>query len=193
MSAHAIPLISPQEYLEIERAAETKSEYHDGLMFAMSGGLLAHSLISVRLIAALVTELHGKGCEVGNSDLRVRISPEGPFVYPDVSVYCGEPELTEDYKDTLLNPVVVIEVLSKSSEAYDRGHKFAAYRRLASLREYVLVSQTEPRIEIFSKDDQDRWMYTESVGMDSICQLPGIGCEISLARIYERIKFVPAG
>jgi Uma2 family endonuclease len=193
MSAHAIPRISPERYLEIERMAEIKSEYHDGQMFAMSGQWVAHSQIPLRLAVSLTNQLDGKECSVSNSDLRIRIAPEGPFVYPDLSVYCGEPQLADDYKDILLNPVVVIEVRSKSTEAYDRGHKFAEYRRLESLRDCVLVSQSEPRIEVFSRGEDGKWMYTDSAGMNAICQLPGIACEIALSDIYKRVRFETAG
>jgi Uma2 family endonuclease len=108
-------------------------------------------------------------------------------------VYCGDPQLADDYKDTLLNPVIVIEVLSKSTEAYDRGHKFAEYRRLESLRDYVLVSQTEPRVEVFSRGEDGKWMYTDWAGMNAICQLPAIDYEIALSDIYKRVRFETAG
>ena len=189
MTATASLRITPEQYLEIDRAAEIRSEYYDGQMFAMSGGLLPHALISAHLIASLSTELDGKGCDVATSDLRIRISPQGPFFYPDVSVYCGDPELADNHKDTLVNPVVIIEVLSKSSESYDRGLKSAAYRSLPSLRNYVLVSQTEPRIEVFSRQINASWASNEFAGMDAVCYLSGIDCHISLTRIYKRIKF----
>src|SRR6266481_5690950 len=110
MSAHAIPRLSPEEYLNIERQAEFKSEYYDGAMFAMAGGSLAHSNIPLRLAIALARQLDGKGCTLADSDLRVRISPRGPFFYPDLTVVCGHPQLADDYHDTLLNPSVVFEV-----------------------------------------------------------------------------------
>jgi Uma2 family endonuclease len=190
MSAHAIPRISPERYLEIERAAEMKSEYYDGQMFAMSGGSLAHSMIPAGLAFALRLSLRGNDCRVATSDLRVRIAPQGPFVYPDLTVVCGEPQLADNYKDILLNPTAVFEVISASSEAYDRGYKFAQYRRVESLREYVLLSQVEPKIETFSRDADGKWIYTEFAGLEAICHLPGIGCNIALTDVYEGVMFV---
>jgi Uma2 family endonuclease len=189
MSAHAIPRLSPEEYLKIERTAEFKSEYYDGAMFAMSGGSLAHSLIPSRVAASLFGQLDGKGCLVANSDLRLRISAKGPFYYPDLTVICGKPQLADDHKDTLLNPTVIFEVLSKSSEAYDRGHKFAEYRRVESLRDYVLVSQMEARIEVFSRTEAGKWQLAEFVGADAMCVIPSVGCEIALAEVYRDVTF----
>ena len=139
MSAHAIPRLSPEEYLKIEREAETKSEYDNGVMFAMSGGSPAHAWIVMRLGAAITRLLGDNRCRVAGSDLRIQIARSGPYFYPELSVVCGEPELADDQKDMLLNPVAIFEVLSKSTEAYDRGQKFAQYRRMESLRDYVLV------------------------------------------------------
>jgi Uma2 family endonuclease len=187
MSAHATPFFTPEEYLEVERAAEIKSEYYDGQMFAMSGGTLPHSLIGGNLIAAMKLALRGKKCNVATADLRIRISPRGPFVYADLSVYCGEPELADNYRDTLLNPTVVFEVLSKSSEGHDRGHKFSQYRKIPSLREYVLVSQTEPRIEVFLRQPEGKWILTEFVGMDAVCRLASLDCSIPLETVYDGV------
>jgi Uma2 family endonuclease len=187
MSAHAIPSFTPEQYLALERAAEYKSEYYDGVMFAMSGGTLPHSLIGTNLSAALVAALRGKGCRAANSDLRVRIAPRGPYVYPDASIYCGEPELADELKDTLLNPTVVFEIPSKSSEGHDRGHKFAQYRKIHSLREYVLVSQTEPLIEVFERGSDGKWFLTEFEGVEAVCLLDSVDCEIPLAAVYEGV------
>jgi Uma2 family endonuclease len=187
MSAKAVPRLTPEQYLEIDRAAEVRSEYYDGEMFAMSGGRAPHAIISFALGAALIGALRGRRCIVTGSDLRVRVSEGGPFFYPDVSVCCGEMQLADDYKDTLLNPAVIFEVLSPSSEGYDRGKKFAAYRRIDSLREYVLVSQTELSIETYLKGPDDKWTLTEFTGTDAICSLKSIGCEITLADIYRDV------
>jgi Uma2 family endonuclease len=184
-----VPRLTPEQYLEIERAAEFKSEYYDGQMFAMSGGLLPHSLIAVKLASALDTALRGRKCIVTNSDMRVRVAKKGPFFYPDVTVCCGEPQLADEYKDTLINPTVVFEIPSPSSEAFDRGKKFAAYRRIDSLCEYVLVSQTEPIVERYTRNPEGQWTLTESTGADAICTLPSIGCEIALADIYRDVPF----
>ncbi len=187
MSQLPVPCLTPEQYLEIERAAESKSEYYDGQMFAMSGGRLPHSMIGVKLVSALDTALRGRACVVANSDLRVGISTDGPFFYPDASVCCGEPQLSDDYKDTLLNPSVVFEILSDSTEAFDRGKKIAAYRRIASLREYILVSQTEPSVERYSRNLEGQWTLTEFSGIGAVCTLPSISCDISLADLYRNV------
>ena len=180
-------MISTDEYLKIDREAEIRSEFHDGQMFAMSGGTLPHSLLKVRLVGALARALQGRRCEVTDSDLRVAISAQGPFVYPDAAIYCGEPRLADNYHDTLLNPTIVFEVLSKSSEAYDRGNKFAHYRRIDSLREYVLISHTEPRVEIFAKGPDGKWTLTACLGEAATFELTSIDVEIALADIYRDI------
>ena len=189
MAANANVLVSPAQYLKAERSAEIKSEYHDGQIFAMSGGSLAHSVIPAALIAALIAALRDRDCTVVTTDLRVQIGRQSSFVYPDVTVFCGEPQLADEHNDTLQNPTVVVEVLSKSTEGYDRGYKFGKYRRIESLRDYVLVSQTEPKIEVFSTTDSGQWLFTEFAGTDDICVLPGIGCNIALADVYRRVRF----
>jgi Uma2 family endonuclease len=180
-------ILTPEQYLEIDRAAEIRSEYIDGEMFAMSGVRLPHTIIAFALGAALLAALRDRGCIVAGTHLRVRVSKDGPFFYPDVFVCCGEPQLADDYKDTLLNPTVIFEVLSPSTEAYDRGKKFAAYRRIDSLREYVLVSQTEPILEAYAKGPEGTWILKEFSGPDAICHLQSVGCDIALADIYRDV------
>lgn len=189
MSAQPLPRLSVEEYLAIDRKAAVKSEFYQGEMFAMSGGSLAHSLLPAGLTLAIGHQLRGKGCAVVTSDLRIRISPQGAFVYPDLAIVCGEPQLADDHRDILLNPAVVFEVLSPSSEAYDRGHKFAEYRKIPSLREYVLVSQEEPRLDVFTRGEGGKWTLTEFVGKDAICLLTSVDCRLPLAEIYYEIKF----
>jgi Uma2 family endonuclease len=189
MSAHAIPRLSPEEYLRVERESEIKHEYVDGQMYAMSGGSLAHSHIEGSIVAALKGVLAGGNCRVSTSNLRIQISPSGPFVYPDAAVYCGDAQLSDGYRDALLNPRVVFEVLSKSTEAYDRGQKFAQYRRIESLKDYVLVSQMEARIEVFSRTETGKWQLAEFVGAEAMCVIPSVGCEIALAEVYRDVTF----
>ena len=184
--------MSAEEYLGMERNAGVKHEYVEGQMFAMSGGTLAHSQIPLNIAVALKRQPDGKGCGVSNSDLRIQISPSGPFVYPDLSIYCGEPQLADNQRDCLLNPTVIFEVLSKSTEAYDRGQKFAHYRRVRSLRDYVLISQSEPRIEVFSRGESGPWVLAEFVGLEAICLIPGVGCEIPLAEVYRDVRLEAA-
>ena len=183
-----MPGLTPEEYLAIERAAEFKSEYYDGQMFAMAGGSLPHSILPMRLAAALINGLGRRDCEVASSDLKIRVSPKGPFFYPDLTVYCGEPELADDYRDVLLNPRVVFEVLSKSSEGYDRGLKFEFYREIESLQEYVLVSQSKPLIELYLRQPDSKWLLSSYSGMDAVCRLASIDCSIRLLDIYQRVK-----
>jgi Uma2 family endonuclease len=190
MSAISVPRLTPEQYLEIERKADFKSEYFDGEMFAMSGGLLRHALISAELVTTLTVALRGRNCRVAGSDLRIGVSKNGPFFYPDASVYCGEPQLADEFKDTLLNPTLVIEVLSPSSEAYDRGKKFAAYRKIESLREYVLVSQNEAIIESYARQpgaNDLKWTLTEFTGLNAIYVPQSIEIEIRLSEIYRDI------
>jgi Uma2 family endonuclease len=187
MSAMPLPRLTPEQYLELERGAEFRSEYLDVEMFAMSGGRLAHAMIGVKLASALDVASRGRNCVVTGPDLRMRVAKMGPFFYPDATVCCGEPQLADDHKDVLLNPTAVFEVLSPSSEAYDRGKKFAAHRQIESLREHVLVSQTEPVVESYPKGPEDKWTLTEFTGTGAVCRLESIGCEIGLAAIYRDV------
>jgi Uma2 family endonuclease len=189
MSAQPQPRLTPQRYLEIERAAEFRSEYYNGQMYAMSGGSYAHVLIIGSLAFGLRTTLGKRPCSVATSDLRLRVSPDGLYTYPDVSVICGEPQFADDQKDTLLNPALVIEVLSPSTEGYDRGFKSAQYRTLASLQEYVLVSQSEPRVEVFRRQTDGNWLLSEAIGLEAACRFDSLDCRLALADIYDKVTF----
>jgi Uma2 family endonuclease len=185
--------ITPQEYLELERKSAVKSEYFDGEMFEMPGVTYEHGRILLNLAAALQTQCVERGCAVNGPELRVKISATGLYTYPDLLIVMGEPRFEESRRDTLLNPIVLIEVLSDSTEAYDRGEKFAHYRTIETLREYVLVSQNECRIERFEKQDDGRWLLSETTGMEGFLELLSVSCRVPLSRIYEKIDFVPAG
>ena len=187
MSAQPIPGLTPEQYLEIERAAEFKSEYYCGTMYAMAGGTYVHNLIIARTIFLLSQKLEGGHCVVLTSDLRLRVSMEGLYTYPDITVVCGPPKFADDQIDTLLNPSVIVEVLSKSTEAHDRGFKFTQYRRLQSLQEYVLVSQTEMRVEKYLRRPAGKWELTDFAGPDAVCRLESLGCEIPVADIYRNV------
>lgn len=189
MSAHAQPRLSPEQYLEIERPAEFKSEYYNGRMYAMPGGSYNHSRIIANLPAALFPGLKNGRCTVSSSDLRLRVAPNGLYTYPDIAVVCGEPKFVDGQKDTLVNPVLIAEVLSPSTEAYDRGWKFSQYRTIESLQDYVLVSQTEPRIEVFRRQPSGDWLLSEFVGPEAVCRLDSVSCTIALADVYDRIAF----
>jgi Uma2 family endonuclease len=189
MSAQPLPRLSPEEYLAIERAAEFRSEYYDGAMYAMSGASHPHNVINVNLVRELSSALRKRGCFVVSSDARLRVSPGRVYTYPDIMAGCAPPKFADDQKDTLLNPALVIEVLSPSTEAHDRGYKFAQYRQLESIREYVLVSQSEPRVERFERQVDGRWVLAEHVGLDAICRFESVDCSIPLADIYENVAF----
>jgi Uncharacterized protein conserved in cyanobacteria len=144
-------LFTPDEYLILERRSEFKSEYFDGEIFAMSGATLAHNRITTNLVMEIGLQLKGKPCQHFMSDMRVGVTARGPYFYPDVSVVCGKPQLRDNTKDCLMNPVVIVEVLSPSTESYDRTQKFTSYQRIATLTDFLLVSQIEPRIEHYSR------------------------------------------
>jgi Uma2 family endonuclease len=189
MSAAPKPFLSPGEYLAREREAETKSEYYDGETFAMAGGSREHSLIAANVIAELGSQLRESPCEVHTSDLRVQVGGAGPYAYPDVTVVCGEAEFADEEKDNLLNPTVIIEVLSPTTEAWDRGGKFERYQQRASLREYVLIAQDRPRVERYARQGDEEWLLTVVVGLERALSLPAIGCELRLAEVYRKITF----
>jgi len=158
MSAQPQPRLTPEQYLEAERAAEFRSEYYGGHIFAMSGGSYRHAQIIGGVVRELGNALKTRPCSVVTNDLRLRVSPDGLYTYPDVLVICGEPQFADYQRDTLLNPALIVEVLSPSTEAYDRGFKAQQYRTLASLEEYVLVSQAEPRLEVFRRQPGGHWL-----------------------------------
>ena len=189
MSAQPHPSLTPEEYLRIERAAEFKSEYYDGRMYAMSGGSYPHAKIILNLASDLRQALRSKGCSVTTSDVRLRVSPRRFYTYPDIAVVCGAPQFADDQTDTLLNSALLVEVLSPSTEAHDRGFKFAQYRQLESLREYALVSQTEPRVEIFRRQAPGEWLLSEVSGLDATCRFDSVDCQVALAEIYYNVSF----
>ncbi|MGV3719987.1 MAG: Uma2 family endonuclease [Actinomycetota bacterium] len=178
--------ISPDEYLALERAADQKSEYINGEVFAMSGGSFAHSTLCANLILEIGLALKGTPCAVKTSDLRISIPDAGLYTYPDVSVVCGEPEFSDEFLDTLLNPALLVEVLSPSSEAYDRGVKFAHYQRIASLKEYVLVAQDRVRVERYVREGE-AWKYFRYEGLNAALTLCCVEDDIPLAALYERV------
>ena len=183
-----IPKLDPEEYLAIERQAEYKSEYFRGEMFAMAGAAPNHNRLVVRLTALLFVRLDGRGCEVFNSDGRVRTHPSGLYTYPDLTVVCGSADFATDQRDVLTNPKLIIEVLSPSTEGHDRGFKFQQYQSIESLQEYVLVSQFEPRIESFYRAAGGTWgEYSESAGLGAVLVLKSLGVEIPMADLYRNI------
>jgi Uma2 family endonuclease len=179
------PPITPRYYLVRERAARYKSEYNDGEIVAMGGASRRHSLICTNLMLGLGPQLSGRRCEIHAHDLRVRLDAGRRYVYPDLVVACGDPRFEDDELDVLLNPTVVIEVLSRSTEKKDRGWKLDAYRRVASVRAIVLLSQDAPLAEVFRRDAGGEWEPLLPLrGMDAVLRLESIGCELVLSDIY---------
>ena len=191
MSSIVRTYLTPEQYLAIERAAETKSEYFRGEMFALSGASRRHNLLVANLIAQLQPVVRPLGCQVYPSDLRVKITPLGKYTYPDVIVTCGEEAFEDAHTDTLLNPTVIFEILSDSTERYDRGAKFLHYRKLESLRAYVLVSQDAPLVEVYTRQEGGFWRYDAYEG-DAVVTLDPPGARFSLADLYEGIGIEPA-
>ncbi|MDB5297313.1 MAG: hypothetical protein JWO31_3296 [Phycisphaerales bacterium] len=184
------------EYLEREEKALDRHEFHDGEILAMSGGTYVHGQINSNVTRALGNRLGGTGCTVVGSDVRVRVGRDRHYVYPDQSVVCGSPAFdpADDKQTTILNPKVIFEVLSDSTEAYDRGDKFARYREVPSIIEYVLVSQREPMVETFRRGEDGTWRFFAAfAGWDAVARLPSIGIDLPLADVYAGIKFPDAG
>ena len=189
----ALKRISPAEYLELDRAAATRSEYFFGEVIAMSGASGPHNFIVSNIIGETRAALKGGPCRVAPSDLRTRTTT-GAYCYPDVSIICGPPQYDDDRLDILLNPRVIFEVLSPSTESYDRGSKFVQYRSILSLQAYVLVSQRDPIVECFFRQaGQREWSFTDAQGLDSVISIPGVSIELSLREIYDNIEFPPRG
>ena len=189
MSAHAQPRLTDEEYLALERKAEFRNQFYDGIMYAMSGGSPIHAFVIAALAREFGNAFKKRPCRVASSDLRVRVSRGGLYTYPDIVVICDEPRYSDDQKDTLLNPTLLIEVLSPSTEAYDRGFKTEQYRKIESLREYALVSQSRPHVEIFRRQSGGGWLLSEFTGLDTACRFESVDCTIPLAEIYDKITF----
>ena len=187
MQPQAIPYISEDEYLEIERNSEIKHEYFDGEIFAMSGASEAHNLIVANVIITLGSQLKKKPCRVYPSDMRLKIERTTLYTYPDAMIVCGERKFGDKEKDMLLNPDVIIEVLSDSTENYDRGKKFEHYRQIASLKEYVLISQHERKIEKFMKTEDRRWVLDETDEENPEIILESVGCALNLDEVYDKV------
>lgn len=191
MSSQPTTFVSEAEYLERERRAEYKSEYYNGEMFAMAGASRRHAVITTNLVMALGQHLDDRPCEVYSNDMRLRVAPTGLYTYPDLMVACGDLQFADDQKDTLLNPALIIEVLSDATRDYDRGQKFEHYRTLPSVLEYVTVAQDRPHIEHWTRQPENRWLLVEYSDISQSIQLASVGCTLPLARIYKKIEFTP--
>jgi Uma2 family endonuclease len=185
----ALRSLTPEEYLRIEREAPYKSEYYAGEMFAMAGGSANHSLISANTLVAIGSRLRGRRCRAYDSNLRIGVFEDDLYTYPDTSVFCDPLAFLPGTNDTAINPTVIVEVLSTSTEAYDRGRKFEHYRRLESLREYLLVSQDSPIVERFTRENDGRWVLTEAKGMAAAIRIEALDIDVPLAEIYDHVDF----
>jgi Uma2 family endonuclease len=192
MSTVLVPHYTAEEYLTRERAADHKSEFYRGQIFAMAGASEPHNRISSNLIAAIHGALRGRDCVVYPSDMRVKC-PTGLYTYPDLSIVCGPPELEDRRGDTLLNPMVIVEILSPSTEAYDRGKKFEHYRTMASLKEYLLIAQDRVSVAKFLRpNDAGQWTWTVQTEAEESVSLGSCGATIRIADIYAGVEFPPS-
>jgi Uma2 family endonuclease len=184
--------LTPEQYLEIERKAEYKSEYFNGEMFAMAGARLAHNLLVANLVAGLHRQFESQPCLVLPSDMRVRVSATGLYTYPDVVGICDEPLFLDDQTDTLLNPGLVVEVLSPSTEAYDRGRKFESYKSIESLREYLLVASDRIHADLYTRQADGRWLLTSADKLEDSLTLESVGAQLTMADLYDKVDLSAA-
>ena len=191
MASSPIAKVTAEEYLALDRAAEVRSEFLDGEMWAMPGVSLPHARLQLNLYNALEAALDDRDCEVLPSDFRVRVSNR-MYAYPDVTIVCGKPVLANENQDILLNPVAIIEVLSPTTEKYDRGVKFQYYRTIESLRDYVLVAQDRVLIEQFTRTEAGTWTLRDYQQLEDAMKIESIGATLPLARIYRRVEIPPA-
>lgn len=189
MSSSPKTLLTEEEYLAIERQAEFRSEFYNGEMFAMAGASRRHNRIVTNLVTALDNQLRERPCNVYSNDMRVKISGTGLYTYPDVVITCGAERFRDDRQDVLLNPLVIIEVLSDSTEAYDRGKKFEHYQSMDSLGIYVLAAQQAPRVEQYVRQEGGKfWLYSETHGADAAVGIEAIGCDLRLGDTYAKVE-----
>ena len=179
-------LLTPEEYLQRDRQADFKSEFYRGEMFAMAYASAKHNLIVSNAIVSLGSQLKQRPCRVYPSDLRVQVQATGLFTYPDLSIVCGEPQFEHGQGDVLVNPDVVVEVLSESTEAYDRGKKFEHYRQIPSLKQYVLIAQDRHSVEVFTRTGEDEW--TLRAEQSASVELASIECNLPLAEVYDKVN-----
>jgi Uma2 family endonuclease len=189
MSTQPKTFLTPEQYLEIERKAECKSEYYNGEMFAMAGASEAHVVIVANLVGELRQQLKGRPCRVTSNDLRLRVLPSGLYTYPDVMVVCGESQYADNRKDTVLNPVVIVEVLSESTRDYDRGQKFQFYRALPSVQEYVTIAQDSPHIEHWTRQQENLGLLAEFNDLSQSVRLISIDCVLKLSEVYDKVEW----
>jgi len=189
MATSSNTFLTPEEYLELDRKAEQRSEYYNGEIFPVEGATREHGLLLVNLIGELRSQLKGKPCEAYTSCMKVRVAPRGPYTYPDIVVVCGERKFADDLRDILLNPTVILEVLSPSTKDYDRAGKFEYYRGLVSLREYLTVAQNKIHVEHWARQPDNHWLFGDYTDRGQCVVIPSIGCTLALSEVYDRIEF----
>ncbi len=191
MSTAPTRRVTAEEYLAFEREAEARHEFIDGQIVAMSGGTERHAIICDNLISIAKSRFRGLPCQPYSASMRVKIQATGNYTYPDLSIVCGERRFDDNRRDTLLNPQLIAEVLSPSTERHDRGWKFKNYQLIPSFEEYVLVSQEEPRVERFLRQGDIGWLMTQVSGLENAVKFESVGCELPLSEIYEGVEFGP--
>lgn len=182
--------LTVQDYLILDRGAETRSEYLEGEMLAMAGASHEHNVIVTNLVAALRPQIRARGCSLYANDMRVR-TPADFLAYPDVMVLCGERRFDDPRRDTILNPTVIFEVLSPSTQDYDRGTKLLHFREIPSLAEVLLIEQDRPHVEHYLRQGTDRWLLNEIHALRHVLELPAIGCRLALPDVYEDVLDLP--
>lgn len=192
MTAQPRPYLTETEYLEREQTSPIKHEYYAGEVFAMAGGSEAHNLIASNVNASIYAQIRGRGCRIYPSDMRIKIVNTGLYTYPDLTIVCGTPDFVNTKKrDTLLNPTIIIEILSSSTERYDRGVKFQNYRSIETLKEYILIAQNTYHVERYIRQEGNTWLLTEATGMESTIALESIQVTLALADVYELVDMPP--
>jgi Uma2 family endonuclease len=179
--------ITKEEYLETERVALIKHEYYQGEIFTRSGASLPHNIIFRNTFCTLYNKLKGKKCQPFSSDLRVHIPKNSLFTYPDITIICGTPETLDENFDTITNPSVIIEILSKSTRDYDKGQKFTMYRDISTLKEYILIDSEGIRVEKFTRNNDETWLFREYKSLEDTCDIDAIGEQIPLSEIYFEV------
>ncbi len=189
MSAQPNMQVTVAEYLKFDHQSDQKYEYYDGQIYLMAGATPRHNLISASVNFTLYAQLRGKGCFIYSSDMRIKVEKTGLYTYPDMTIVCGQPQYEDTKPPTLLNPTVIIEILSPSTERDDRGKKFQHYRNLDSLQEYILISQSGYRIEKFTKQTDKVWLFREVIGRYGKLFLSSLNCQLALSEVYDQVSF----
>jgi Uma2 family endonuclease len=189
MSTQPRPFVTPSQYLAMDRAAPYRSEYYDGAVFPMEAATLNHARITGNVQYSLRTQLSGRACEVLSSSLRVQAQSKGPYFYPDIVIFCGQPKTIDDWKDMVADATVIIEVSSPSTKYYDRSEKFEQYRRLPSLTDYLVISQDRRFVEHWAREIGNPWTLFEFTDPEGVIQLSSIGCTLRIADVYAGVDF----